>query len=91
MLQKLDQPLVVNRVKEALNIGIQYPVHPFAGDRHAQRIECVVLAATRPEAVAKSEKVLLVDALHYPCHRLLDNLVLQRCDAQWPSPTVGFG
>ena len=48
MLQELDHPRVVNRVEEAFDIGIQYPVHSFAGDRHTQRIERVVLAATSP-------------------------------------------
>ena len=72
---------MVDRIKEAFDISIQYPVHSFAGNRHTQRIECVVLAATRPEAIADAEKVLLVDALQYPQHRLLDNFVLQRGNA----------
>ena len=55
----------------------------LARDRNAQRIECVVLTATWPEAIAEAEEVLLVDALKHPQHRLLDDLVLQgeRCPA----------
>ncbi len=41
-----------------------------------------MLAATRAEAIAETEKVLLVDALQNPQHRLLDDLVLQRSDAR---------
>ena len=82
---------MVNPVKEAFDISIQYPVHTFSGDRHAQCIECVVLADTRPEAIAETEKVLLVDALQYLQHRLLDNLVFQRGDAQRPLSAVGLG
>ena len=91
MLQKLDQPLVVDRVEEAFDIGIQYPVHPLARDRNAQCIECIVLAAATAEAVAEPEKVLLVDALQYPQHRLLDDLVLQRSDAERSLAAVRFG
>ena len=91
MLQKLEQPLVVNRVKEAFDIGIQYPVHSFAGNRHTQRIERIVLAATSPKAVAETEKILLIDALQDPKHRLLDNFVLKRSDAQRSLPTVRLG
>ena len=82
---------MINRVKEAFDISIHYPVHAFAGDRHAQCIECIVLAKTRPKAIAETEKTLLVDALQHPQHRLLDNLIFQRSDAQWPLLTVGLG
>jgi hypothetical protein len=34
-------------------------------------------ASIRAEAVAETEKVLFVDALHHPQHRLLDDLVFQ--------------
>ena len=88
--QKLEQPVMVDRVEETFHIGIQYPVHSFAGNRHAQRIKCVVLAATRPKAVAEAEKILLVDGLQHPQHCLLDDLVFQRSDAQQSFPTVRF-
>ena len=60
---------MINRVEEAFDISIQYPVHSSAGHRHAQCIECIVPAATRPEAIAEAEKVLLVDARQNPQHR----------------------
>ena len=50
-----------------------------------------MLTATRTEAIAEAEKVLLVDALEDPQYRLLDDLVLQRGDAQWPLAAVGLG
>ena len=49
-----------------------------------------MLAATRAEAIAEAEKVLLVDALQNPQHRLLDDLVLQGSDAQRPLATIWF-
>src|SRR5690606_35535121 len=39
MLQKLDQPRMVDVVEEAFDVGIQYPIHPFAGQSHTQRIQ----------------------------------------------------
>ena len=63
MFQELDQPRVVDRVEEAFDIGIQYPVHPLADEAHAQRIERLVATPSRPEAVAETKKILLVDAL----------------------------
>ncbi len=75
---------MVNRVKEAFNIGIQYPVHPAPGDRHAQRIERVMRPTSRPEAIAEtnlpvlitgqtgSGKELLAKAIHKVSNRLGD-------------------
>ena len=82
---------MVNRIKEAFHICIQYPVHLLARDRNAQCIKCLMLAASRAEAVAETEKILLVDALQNPRRSLLDNLVLQGSDAQRPFPTIWFG
>jgi hypothetical protein len=91
MLQKLEQPIMVDRVKEAFDISIQYPVHTFAGDRHTQRIKRVVLAATRPKAITETHKILLINRLQDPNDGLLDDLVLQRSDPQQSFPTIGFG
>lgn len=66
VLQKLDQPLMVDRVKEALDVGIQYPVHLPVTNRHGQGIQRLMAASIRTEAIAETEKVLLVDALHHP-------------------------
>lgn len=68
-----------------------YPVHLPAGNRHRQRIKCVVLAASRTEPITESDEVLLADTLQHSDHRLLDDLVFQRGDAQRASTSVGFG
>ncbi len=90
MLQEFDQPFVVDRVKEAFDISIQNPVHLFADDRHMQRIERIMLATTRPKTIAETEKVLLVDALQNPQHRFLNDLVLERRNAQWSLAAIRF-
>ena len=56
-----------------------------------ERIQRVMLAAPRPESVREAEEVRLVDRVQYLHHRPLDDLVLQRRDAQWPLPPIGFG
>jgi site-specific DNA recombinase len=39
VLQEPDQPLLVNVVKEPLNVRIQNPAHPLRVDSHRQRVE----------------------------------------------------
>jgi hypothetical protein len=50
-----------------------------------------VLTPTRPEAIAETDKVLLVDALKDPENGLLDDFVFQRGNPQWALPTIGLG
>ncbi|MEY4570576.1 MAG: hypothetical protein RLZZ398_2015 [Verrucomicrobiota bacterium] len=50
-------------IKEPFYIRIQYPVHPFAGDRHTQRIKRIMLTLSGPEAIAESFELLLVNVL----------------------------
>ena len=54
------------------------------------RAGCDQVAALVLQGIADAEKILLIDALQNPKHRLLDNFVFQRRDAQWSLPTVGF-
>jgi hypothetical protein len=49
---------------------------------HVQRIKGLMLATLRPEAVAESDEVLLVDTLHHRANRVLDDFVFERRDSQ---------
>jgi hypothetical protein len=51
----------------------------------------LVLAASGPESVGKSEKILLVDRVQHLDDRALDDLVLQRRDPERSLLTVGLG
>jgi hypothetical protein len=51
----------------------------------------MVLAAPRPEGVGEAEEVRLVDGVQHLHHRALDDLVLQRGDAERSLPAVGLG
>ena len=54
------------------------------------RAGCDQAAALVLQGVADAEKILLIDALQYPEHRLLDNFIFQRSDAQRSLSTIRF-
>ena len=77
MLQKLQQPLVVDVVKEAADVRIQYPIHFLRLDAHAQGIQGAVTASSGTIAVTETLKVLFVDAFENRPYGPLDDFVLQ--------------
>ncbi len=91
VFQGTDQPFVAERVEEPRNIGVQYPVYLRAGDPGRQRVQRIVLAAPRPEPIREPEEVCLVDRVQHLDNGPLDNLVLQRRDAERPHPPVRLG
>ena len=91
MVQESHQPVMVDAVEELLDIGVHDVVHFRAHDPHRQRIQRIVLAAPRPEPVREPEEVGLVDRVQHLHHCALDNLVLQRRDAQWAPRSVWLG
>ena len=90
LLDPRHQLFMVNVVEEAPDVGVQYPVHLLPHDPRRQSIQCIVGALVRPEAIREAYKVLLVDRLQDRRHRLLDDLILERDDAQRSLPSVGF-
>ncbi len=62
----------------------------FRLDSHSQRIQRLMRAATRPEPVRKAFEVHLINLIEDGHHGLLNNLVLQRRDAQRTLPPVGL-
>jgi hypothetical protein len=86
-----QQPLVVNRVKEAADVGIEHPVHALAHDRGVQRIKGQLRISPRPEAIGEPAKVSLINGVHHLGDRALDDLVLKRWDPRGRSPPSAFG
>jgi hypothetical protein len=68
-------------IEEASNVRIEHPVHTLPLDAHTQRVERLMRTTTGPEPVRKAFKVDLIDLIEDRHHRLLNNLVLQSCDA----------
>src|SRR6266545_1673579 len=90
MLDELHQPPVVEGVEESTDIGVEHPVHPLRRDPDRESIERPMRAAPRPEPVREPEKVDLIDRVQDPDDRALDQLVLQRGNAERPLPPVGL-
>src|SRR5690348_16430961 len=54
MLDELHRPFVAHGVEEAMDVGIEHPVHPLPLDAHRQRVQRLMRAATRTEPVRKA-------------------------------------
>jgi hypothetical protein len=81
-LQKMQQPVMAERVEERPDIGIQDPVHLAGLNRHHHRVE---RPPSRPEPIGDPEKIFLVDRAQDFDQRPLDNFVLHRGNPREPS------
>lgn len=90
MLDELHDPLVAHVVKEATKVRIEYPVHPLPLDAHSQCVERLMQAATGSKSVREAFEVDLINLIENRHHSLLNDFVLQRCDAQRALPPVGL-
>ncbi len=86
-----QQPLVVNRLKEAANVGIEHPVHALAHDRCMQRIKGQLRGSPRPEAIREPAEVDLIYGAHHFGDRALDDFVFERWHTERALATIGFG
>jgi hypothetical protein len=69
---------MAHRVEEPGDVGVEDEVHAPPGDPGRQCVQRIVLAASRPKAVAEPQEVLLPDRIQHLDHRALNDLVLQR-------------
>ena len=65
-----------------------HPVHLLPLDPGRQRIQRVAGLAPRPEPAGETREIRLADGVQHPGDSPLDNLVLQRRDAERPQPPV---
>src|ERR1700733_14771634 len=77
-------------VKEPTNVCIEYPVHSLPLNAHIQRVQRLMWTASRTKSIRKAPKVHLVYLVEDRDHRLLDNLVFQRSNAQWSLPAISL-
>ena len=73
MFEELQHPLVINVVKEALDVGIENPVHPPLLQPRVERIKRLVRVASRPEPIRKAPKIRLINLIENGHHGLLNN------------------
>src|SRR3990167_161540 len=84
--QKHQHPFMVDLIKERRDIRIQYPVYLLTLQRDRQRIQRIVLAASRSKPIRESQEVLFIDRIQNGNNRLLYDLVLQRGNAKRALP-----
>src|SRR5580765_775139 len=75
-------------IEKTLDVQIEHPVHLLPVNPGVECVQRIVLAAPRTEPIGKAKKVLLVDGLQNKHDCLLDDLVLQAQNAQWPLGAV---
>ena len=78
-------------IQEGHDVGLENPLHLAPMDNLIQGAHRVMRTASWPKALGALEKVLLVDGLQHLAHGVLDHLVLERRDANWPGRTLGLG
>jgi hypothetical protein len=90
MPQHPNQPSVVNGIKEGSDVEIEHPAHTLRHQGLFQSRQGRLWAASRPEAVAEAQEVGLVDGVQHLGHRTLDNLILERGNAERPAAAITF-
>ena len=90
VLDELHRPFVAHLVEEPTNVRIQHPVHALPMETHTQRIQRLVRAAPGPKPIREASEVHLIDLIENGHHSLLNDFVLQRCDAQRTLPPIGL-
>src|SRR5215472_14601200 len=88
--QHPTHPGVVNAIEKGSDVEIEHPVHTLRHQCFFQGSQGRMRATPRPEAVAEAYKVGLVDGIQHFGYRALDNLVLERRDAEGPTAAVAF-
>src|SRR5258705_978505 len=89
-LDELDYPRFVGIFEEALDVGIKYVVHLPFHERIRQRIQRLMLAASRTKTIREAEEVLLIDVVEDGDHCVLDDLVFQCGDPERTLPSVAL-
>ena len=81
---------MIDRIEESTDVGIKDPVHLLSHDPFVECVQRIVLAASRSEAIGKTQEVSLVDLIEHRNGGLLCNLILQGRDTQRPQSAVCF-
>lgn len=88
VLDELHEPAVVERVEESTDVDIEHPVHLLRQQPRVERVQRVVLAASRPEPVREAEEVRFVDGVEHLDGGALNDFVFQRGSTERSLPPV---
>jgi hypothetical protein len=77
-------------IQKAPNVCIENPVHLLPHNPHPKRIQSIMLAATGAESIGEPQKVLFLDLIEDCHYGLLNNLILQGCNAQRTLSSIRF-
>jgi hypothetical protein len=88
VFHEADQPFLVDRIEERLDVGVQYPVHLGAGDPDRQRVQRIMLATSRPKPITRTRGSLPRGSRSAPWRSRPGNLVLQGGNRQWPLSAI---
>src|ERR1700737_1981859 len=90
MLHELDQPTLVEVIEKSSNVRIKHVVHLLLQERVRQRIQRLMLAASRAKTVREAEKVFLVNLVEDGDHGMLDKFVFDSRDCKWTLSSIFF-
>src|SRR6516162_3453890 len=90
MLHELDHPAFVEVIEKAAYVCVQNVVHILRRERERQRIQRVMLAAPRAEAIREAKKILFIDLIKDGSHGVLDELIFQGRNSEWTLPSIFF-
>src|SRR5215510_7849457 len=91
MLKKTPEPMPIQRVIELLDIGVEHPPHLLLHQPNCEGIQRIMGASPRAKPIGEAHEVALVNRAQHTGHGVLDNLVLQTSDAQWPLRPIRLG
>lgn len=67
-------------IEESRDVGVQDEAHFPPFDPDMERVQRIMLATSRPEAVAEAEEVFLIDLIQHRRGRPLDQFVFEGRD-----------
>ena len=89
--EKPLQPAMIQAGEEVADVRVEHPVHLLLLDPGRERIQRMMRAAPWPEPVREAPEVRLIHGVQHLDDGPLDNLVLQRGNAERPQPPSAFG
>ena len=79
---------MIKLAEKVADIRIEHPVHLLLHDPDRERVQRIMWTTSRPKPVGEAPEVHLVDSAQHLDDGPLNDLVLQRGNAERPRPPV---